>query len=350
MNIVYVVNTFKQRLLSFETTFMATPASRAGGRSATIPTHDFGIHRGIRRSRIVTGQFFHPGSTVGKRAEVGACLACLPFGCVMKKQRPGLGRAVRSVRLPCGVPAETRGALRLEGVDLSRLLALEQERRRALERRMIDLVEAEQRRIGQDLHDNVCSQLSGIECLCQALIRERSGFPGRVGRDLERVVRLLRVVMDDARLTARGLSPSGGVEHGLLAGLRNLAERTRRTQGCRCVFRSRFAAGIPGDFQAMHLYRIAQEAVSNAIRHGHARHVAIELAVRRGMVVLRVVDDGAGFAVGAAAMTGLGLMTMEVRARTLGGRLEIQPRRNGGTEVRCTVPRALAPVRKRVPG
>jgi signal transduction histidine kinase len=227
------------------------------------------------------------------------------------------------------------------------LLALEQERRRDLERRMLELIEAEQRRIGQDLHDNVCSQLSGIECLCQALIREQSGLPGRVGRGLERMARLLRVAMEDARQLARGLSPSGGVEQGLLAGLKNLAERTRRTRGCRCVFRGRRAAGIPGDLQAMQWYRIAQEAVSNAIRHGHARHVVIELAIRGENVVLRVVDDGTGFALGAETVTGLGLMTMEVRARTLGGRLEVKPTRHGGTEVRCTVPQSLGPVRRR---
>ncbi len=255
----------------------------------------------------------------------------------MKKQRSGLGRAVRSVRLPCVQDAST---VRLsEDVDLKCLLASEQQKRRDLERRMLDLVEAEQRRIGQDLHDDVCSQLSGIECLCQALIRDRLGMPGHVRRGLTRVARLLRVAMGDARQVARGLSTCVGVEHGLSAGLKHLAQRTRQTQGCRCVFRGRSAAGGPRGFQALHLFRIAQEAVSNALRHGRARQVVIELAVRGREVVLRVVDDGAGLAEGVAVGTGMGLMTMEVRARTLGGRLEIKPGRSGGTEVRCAVPR-----------
>jgi signal transduction histidine kinase len=212
---------------------------------------------------------------------------------------------------------------------------------------MLDLVEAEQRRMGQELHDNVCAQLAGIECLCQALIRDRSSLPSGVSRGLTMIARLLRVAMEDARQLARGLSPTGGVEHGLLAGLRSLAERTRRSRGCRCVFRSRCAAGVPTNLQGLHLYRIAQEAVANAIRHGHARNVIIELVVRGGNVVLRVMDDGTGFALGAEAVTGLGLMSMEVRARALGGRLEVRRGRSGGTEVRCIVPQVVVPVRKR---
>ena len=143
--------------------------------------------------------------------------------------------------------------------------------------------------------------------------------------------------MDRAREVARGLSPVDRDEGGLESALEELAVSTSRLTGVSCDFLCTEAMSMPDPIRAVHLFRIAQEAVSNALRHGRARSIIIALEAGGGELALRVSDDGAGFVPGTPTAGGMGLNTMRYRARVLSGALEIYPNTPSGTVVSCVV-------------
>jgi PAS domain S-box-containing protein len=228
--------------------------------------------------------------------------------------------------------------------DSNTQLRREAEQRRRLEARILDISETEQRRIGQDLHDNVGSQLTGIEFLAQALVQDAAKVSRGIARRASTIARLLRSAMDDTRKLAHGLAPLPLDAHGLVLGLRNLAAHTRKVGRCPCTFRAAPSARITEPAQALHLYRIAQEALANAVKHSQATHIWMTLDAHRDTVLLRIHDDGRGLPQ-PPPDAGLGLLTMEIRADAMRGTLVVQRHPAGGTEVICTVPGCLESVK-----
>jgi signal transduction histidine kinase len=127
-------------------------------------------------------------------------------------------------------------------------------------------------------------------------------------------------------------------EGGLPAALQELAASTDRLSPLQCTFEFAGENGLPRNGKATHLYRIAQEAINNATKHGKAQRIEIRLSGNRSAMSLSVVDDGAGFSRTKKAMNGVGISIMRYRANLLGGEFEIEDRPNGGTIVSCTVP------------
>ncbi len=211
------------------------------------------------------------------------------------------------------------------------------ERTQRLEHEIIGVSERERERIGRDLHDGVCQYLAAIgltaDLLRQNLARE---FPARTA-DAGEIATLLQDAVDRAREVARGLSPVDRDEGGLESALEELAGSTTRLTGVNCDFLCAEPLPMADPIRAVHLFRIAQEAVSNALRHGRARNIIIALESGGGELSLRVSDDGAGFGGGSASSGGMGLNIMRYRARTLGGTLEIYPNTPTGTVVSCVV-------------
>ena len=226
-------------------------------------------------------------------------------------------------------------------------LRQEVEQRRRLQGQILETDERVQRRIGQDLHDNLCSQLTGIEFASQALAQKLAGVSSAQASRARKISRLLRDAMGDARELARGLSPLSLEAHGLAHGLRDLAGRTGKVYRCRCSFRCHPAVRIVDPAKALHLYRIAQEAMANAVNHGRARRIGVALAAQGDAVVVRVTDDGCGMAPNPRRRKGQGLITMNSRAAMLGGTLAVQPNPAGGTEVICTIPGLHRPPKER---
>ena len=148
---------------------------------------------------------------------------------------------------------------------------------------------------------------------------------------------MLQRAMAQTRGLARGLSPVGLEGLGLAEALRDLASSTSRLYRCQCRFRARAPALAPSHATAIHLYRIAQEAVNNAHKHGRAKRIEIRLTANGRVVVLRVADNGIGLSSKLPPGTGMGLRIMRYRAEVIGGVLEVKPRRHGGTQVSCTV-------------
>jgi signal transduction histidine kinase len=209
--------------------------------------------------------------------------------------------------------------------------------RRTLEQEVVDISEREQQRIGHDLHDGLGQQLTGIAMLATALSEQLETNDKPDPQSAERIADLIHDAIAQTRVLARGLYPIDLQDEGLAYGLQRLSDRVAILPGVKCRFEAVGAARVD-TASASHLYRIAQEAINNAIRHGKAKHIAIELRALEDDISLTIRDDGNGFDP-ASESTGLGLRLMRYRARTIRGALYIQSS-NAGTVVGCTLQRS----------
>ncbi len=150
-------------------------------------------------------------------------------------------------------------------------------RRVELESEILAISEREQRRLGQDLHDDLCQQLAGIEFLSQGLASDLAVHSAAGASQAKEIARMVRGAMAQTRELARGLSPVRLEAEGLAEALRDLAAGARKVYGCDCRLRCNPSVQVPDPTVAIHLYRIAQEAVSNALKHGHARRIELDL-------------------------------------------------------------------------
>jgi signal transduction histidine kinase len=224
-------------------------------------------------------------------------------------------------------------------IAAQRKMETEMTERQRLEREIASIGDEERRHLGQELHDGVCQQVTAALLRCQALERrlERGGVVA--GEDFKPVSSLLAETIDDAHNVARGLCPLELDPDALAPALRALTKRTQQMSGVRCEFLAAGDVRVPEAEAAQHLYRIAQEALSNAVRHAHANRIAIELRGTDGELILQVDDDGVGLPTTLPG-GGMGLWTMEYRARMLGGELTVAPAPGSGTRVTCRVPRS----------
>jgi signal transduction histidine kinase len=211
--------------------------------------------------------------------------------------------------------------------------------RRRLENEVARAGDEERRRLGIDIHDGVCQQLTGALLRCEAMARRRERGEPLASEEFAAVSSLLEEAIDEAHAVAKGLYPLEPDAGALAAALRMLAKRTQGATGVPCRFTATGDVSVPDPETAQHLYRIAQEAVSNAARHAHARRIAVELHGGDDGLLLQVEDDGDGLPVDVPS-AGMGLRTMAYRARLLDGQFTVTPAGTGGTRVSCRVPRA----------
>lgn len=215
-----------------------------------------------------------------------------------------------------------------------------------LQREVLRISEREQARIGHDLHDGVGQTMTGVVALIEAL---ECSLSGMAQKDAARISQLAREAVQEVRRLSHGLSPSAVKNRGLSGALQLLAETVRTN------FRRDCACDLPTDFTALdvevetHLFRIAQEAVNNAMRHARATHIGIQLRQHDQEGVLVIEDDGKGLpkARPGKQSKGIGLRVMAYRAEIIGGEVHVLPRQGGGTEVVCRFPLPLKPARKR---
>jgi PAS domain S-box-containing protein len=205
-----------------------------------------------------------------------------------------------------------------------------------LQTELLEISEREQRRLGQDLHDELGQQLTGLGMMAAVLERQlreekhpRARFAAELGEMLQRAVTTTRDL-------ARGFYPVVLEQGGLLAALQDLAHRTEVVAGVRCVVRHRPTFHFPRS-ASIHLYRIAQEALSNAVRHGSPRTIQIELGAQRGVSRLRIVNDGPRYTLPPPGKRGFGLSIMRYRARLIDAAVTVGPGPRGGCEVVCVL-------------
>jgi signal transduction histidine kinase len=219
-------------------------------------------------------------------------------------------------------------------------LELEIRQRKELEKLVLTISEREQQRIGQDLHDGLCQHLTGIRFKCRLLGQKLDQYRVPEEQDLREIESLLALAVEQARNQAHGLSPLRLEKEGLVAAFHELAAGVSSVFAIDCRCASEGPVSISDLEVAVHLYRIAQEAISNAIRHGGAKVVNLRVAEASDHLHLSVEDDGRGFANGSpqSQSKGMGLAIMNYRARTIGAALTIESDPGGGTVVSCQLP------------
>ena len=214
--------------------------------------------------------------------------------------------------------------------------------RKRLEREILEISEREQRRIGQDLHDGLCQHLAGIELMSQVLeqklVRRSKAAAGRAGD----IARNVRDAISHTRLLARGLSPVTLESEGLMSALHELALNTEKIFRVACRFDCDPPVLVTDYPAATHLFRLAQEAVSNAIKHGRAKRILIRLKEERGRMILSIIDNGTGFPAQIPKSKGMGLRIMQSRAGMIGGTLAFERNAGGGASVTVTAPSRVA--------
>ncbi len=215
--------------------------------------------------------------------------------------------------------------------------------RKRLERQLLEISEREQRRIGQDLHDGLCQHLAGVGYMSKALAKKLDGAGRAEAADARTLADLIRQAIADARATASGLYPVKMETNGIMAALQALAANAESLFHIQCVFHCDPPVLLANNDAAIHLYRIAQEAMNNALRHGKARRIGITLAQADGRVTLTVRDDGQGLPDPLPARRGIGLDIMHHRARMINGVLDIRRAPEGGTILTCSFPLTTAP-------
>ena len=206
-----------------------------------------------------------------------------------------------------------------------------------LEREIQETSEREKRRIGQDLHDGLGQYLTGIACMVKVVEQKLTTQNLAEASSVKQITNMVNETIAQARDLARGLCPVELENNGLHAALEELAGRVSRTN-VNCTFRSPQTIKVYDNATAVHLYRIAQEAVNNAIKHGHAKNITIGLTTQNNQVLLSVEDDGRGFPKGGPKSNGMGLRVMHYRAGMIGANITIEPGADGGTLLRCLVP------------
>jgi PAS domain S-box-containing protein len=208
----------------------------------------------------------------------------------------------------------------------------------ALQSELAEASEREQQRIGSELHDGLGQQLHALSLLAKLLLKdlEKTSSP-----HIDAALRLSKHI-DEAGVLARnlahGLQPVNPEPEGLMIAMRELASRTREIYRINCTFRCKQRILVTNPIVAGHLYRIAQEAVNNAMKHGHPTRLTLMLSKVGEKTVLGVKDNGKGFRVPAKRAKGMGLHIMRHRSDVIDGTLVIQRHPKGGTEVVCTVP------------
>ena len=240
------------------------------------------------------------------------------------------------------ISAQTRlvvEALATQAAGAIARIRAETERHR-LERQLLEITDREQARIGQDVHDGLCQHLVSLAFDANSLARELSSQRRPQAPIARRLADLADQTITETRQLARGLFPVRLESEGLPSALEELANSTRDRFKVHCRFRTRGEPTVPSSTIATHLYRIAQEAVANAVKHSQARAISIDLITRNDQLWLKVEDDGKGLrAKTPKDADGMGLHIMDYRARSIGGTLRLAPRRRGGTQVFCCVPR-----------
>ncbi len=211
--------------------------------------------------------------------------------------------------------------------------------RRRLEEEVLRISEREQRRIAQDLHDGLGQQLAGISCLSNTLSQKLAQQGSPEAQKAARISKLLDGAVNVTHSLAHGLHPVEAEPAGLMSALENLAASVRDLFRVSCRFKCGRPVLLAENIVATHLYRIAQEAVTNALKHGRSKRIDIVLSATPEQTMLEVRDDGVGFEKGVPPHKGLGLRTMTHRAGKIGGTLLIRKGDGGGTEVVCSVPR-----------
>lgn len=210
--------------------------------------------------------------------------------------------------------------------------------RKRLEKEFQEITEEEKRRIGQDLHDGLGQYLAGISFLAKVLQKKLAAKRLPESADAAQITELVNQTVSQTRDLARGLCPLELETNGLPAALQELSTSVEKLFNVSCRVKHDKTAVVPDHAAAIHLYRIAQEAINNAVRHGRAKNLVVSLVNSGGTTKLNVQDDGIGLPDDFPTKDGLGYRVMNYRASMIGASIQFQNAAEGGTSLSCIVP------------
>ncbi|TWT76453.1 Sensor histidine kinase LiaS [Planctomycetes bacterium CA13] len=219
-------------------------------------------------------------------------------------------------------------------------LATDITERRALEKQVLDVAAEESRRIGNDLHDGIGQALTGLSMVADTLVtamsRREAAPELRFAKKLDAG---LKQTLGQVRVLARGMYPVDVDAAGLMSALSLMCEQITDLYNIDCSFECNEPVLLADNQVATQVFRIAQEATTNAVKHGKAKRIEVVLLIENNCPRLRVIDDGVGIVENPQQSHGMGLRIMGYRAGIAGAELRIRPATGGGTEVSCTLAR-----------
>jgi signal transduction histidine kinase len=296
---------------------------------------DFAATRALRPGEAIDGLLPGPMSRALRAAFAGERVDGREFERVPEgPDAPARHFSVNAVPLRDARDAVAGGILTVRDVSS----------RRSLEAAMVAAAEAEQRRIGRDLHDGLVQQLAGVSFLVQTLQARSRAADAALVESLGRIGGFLGQAAAHARRLSHTLYPVELQSHGLTIALEQLLDQVRAAYGLEAALVTRIvppaALDRLGPEMEMHLYRIAQEGLANACRHAGATRVRASLEAAEDRIALAIEDDGRGLGDAGRAGAGIGMRSMTYRAHALGGGLTIGASELGGACIRCEAPLA----------
>jgi PAS domain S-box-containing protein len=219
--------------------------------------------------------------------------------------------------------------------DQKRAQAILEDRARGLEGEILAISDREQRRLGQDLHDSLCQHLTAIAFMARSVALRLKNHRVIEVEHVEKIAELINDGVTEARTIARGLHPVEVEPPGLVTALAALVKQPHWPVPCRLEADDEIS--VPDATVALHLYRIAREAVINANKHARAREIIVRMRRSGKGLELSVIDDGVGVPDNSPDGSGMGFHIMEYRARSIGAQLEIKPIKPHGTRLSCYV-------------
>lgn len=209
--------------------------------------------------------------------------------------------------------------------------------RRKLEQQILNVSEQERQRIGRDMHDSLGQMLSGIGLIAQNLAKKlkSNGLPG--AEEVQEITDLIKEADQQARTLSRGLVLVNLESNGLDVALDEMVARASKMFKIDIQYQNTSTGIVDDSTKAVHLYRIAQEAINNAVKHGKATSIEINLSSSEDQILLRIQDNGSGFPEPEERSDGMGVRIMQFRSQMIGGNLKINSEKGKGTEITCQV-------------
>lgn len=211
--------------------------------------------------------------------------------------------------------------------------------RRKLEEEILKISDQERQRIGRDLHDSLGQMLTGIGLITQNLAQKLKSNELYGAEEVKDISDMIKEADEQARSLSRGLVPVNVESNGLNAALQELAGKTSKMYDIAINFRDNQISHIENNLTAIHLYRITQEAINNAVKHGQATAIDVQLSALGDHITLTVEDNGVGFSAQEVVSDGMGLRIMNFRTQIIRGSLEVQSEPGEGTKITCNVPK-----------
>jgi len=260
---------------------------------------------------------------------------------VEKAFRTGQTHTLASPYTVAGKTRDFEAKITVSGPDEAVVVVRDVTARKLSEQEILEISNREQIRIGQDLHDGLGQHLTGITFLTKALEKKLAALSLPEAEDAAEVGQLVLQALSQTRNLARGLFPVELESSELAAALRELAATVEKLFNLSCTVEADEQFVITNRTVVTHLFRLAQEAINNSVKHGKATRVVIALKTASEKAVLTIHDNGLGYRRDQAGSKGLGLKIMSYRAQKIGAAFDIQPGKTGGTVVTCSLENPL---------